>query len=385
MSFPSHASPVLLEAVSKVLPGVTQFSECPEEGLTERQVKRIRLSVARSLFDRNFKSWGAVKTFLKKTKAVEGWDNSSSLTEAMIVIDGIGDNSFYLNEFLPRDEKLSQYVTLRDYDESDHNNQEAYFVEEGHRPDGTVPYSGRMLWSWARWYDDGLVYGNISMARHFFEGELDECVEGIVDRHFQTEFVDCRSKDKKVGSFVEWDMVEMPISEALQKGIVRKLSEEKVRKLVEGTFGDRITAGKWIKRATSLDNGERNETILFSNIDVLSSIRIRNWVEDISSIEDGADFYDVLLVEGRELISAYVERAAVAVRAAVECSVGEDHGRDALIAKARGIIDAAEGLPQRVILEMTGQFARHRGIKNDGVGFGKSGAADDPSRHVDQR
>lgn len=341
MPFPDHASPALIRAFALVIPGVTELAECPEETITERNARRIRLAVARDIFGRGFRSWAEVEKFIDKTRVHDAWDNASRLTEATIVLDGIGSYSFYLNEYLGDDQKLSDFVSVRDYDEADHHRQEAFHAEEGGRTGGPRPYTGRLLWNWARWYDCGLVYGNLSMARNYLHGELEDFVFGMLDERFQTEFIEGPDHGKKSGDngeFTRWDMVQVPPSDALCKSTVQILVAQRITKIVEGALGDRLEASEWIKRTRNEYNGERNETILFSNVAMLTAVRIRNWVADLGAAADGAEIYDAVFEEAKGLITAFMARAIDAV---VSLHTSEDGGaleREQLVEQAQRLV-----------------------------------------------
>jgi hypothetical protein len=108
--------------------------------------------------------------------ALDAFDDAQYLllNSAALPVMGIGEDHFFLNEWLGKDRTLLDFETLYDYDHDDHCFQEQARQEEF--PDYTVKsYRGSLYYRWARLEINGSFhYAFLSMAAGHLYGMLDE-------------------------------------------------------------------------------------------------------------------------------------------------------------------------------------------------------------------
>lgn len=121
---------------------------------------RVEQGVLKSLFDIQ------VDTKKKMDAVFKSFDDEHYLlfNSAMLYCQGIGDDHFYLNEYLDEHTSLLDFETLYDYDYRDHCFQEQTRKDE--EPDYVIkPYRGTLYYCWARLRIDGaFFYADLSMA-----------------------------------------------------------------------------------------------------------------------------------------------------------------------------------------------------------------------------
>lgn len=293
MAFDKNATDLLREAVAAVAPKAFE-TECPCEGITERQEARIRLHVARRLFGMPFRGSRELEAFLDKGDYAERSAKKARLSQEVLPIDGIGDDSFFLNEYFGDGFRLSSFATLRDWDKYSHDTQEEYHVEEGNRPDGPRPYEGRLLWDWSRWLDGGrLVYGNLSVASSSIAAALDDYAGDLCAEHYKTEFVEGPEHGKKTecGNY-RWDMIETPKEKAAIRFAIEHVARVLVKGWMEATLKDEVAAsGVWVSRVRREEDSEINESLVFSGPEAMDRARFRHWKADLAAIDDGTAIY----------------------------------------------------------------------------------------------
>lgn len=329
MSFEKNASPLLRKIVIDIAPDAAA-AECPCEALSERKAAIIRLRVARELFGRNFRDSRALGAFLDAGDYAASSLKKYRLSQELLPLDGIGDDSFFLNEdFGDEGPRLSGFTTLRSWDEHTHHRQEGYAAEEGHREAGEHPYIGCLLWDWARWLEKGsLVYGNLSVASSYLGAQLEEHGAEIARNRYQTTWVEGPEHGSKTpDGHYTWNMIETPPANSVLRSSAERLAHLAVTAWVEGPLSQRIAeTGVWVRRKRMEEDGEITEEVVFSGVEAMDRARFRNWLEDLSSLPDGSAVYDGIEAAAKERLTTFMEH----VFAALEHSAAQigDVGRD---------------------------------------------------------
>ncbi len=310
MAFDKNATDLLREAVAAVASKAFE-TECPCEGITERQEARIRLHVARRLFGMPFRGSRELEEYLDKGDYAERSAKKARLSQEVLPIDGIGDDSFFLNEYFGDGFPLSSFVTLRDWDKYSHDTQEEYHVEEGNRPDGPRPYEGRLLWDWSRWLDGGrLVYGNLSVASSHLGAALDEYADDLARERYKTEFVEGPEHGKRTdtGGY-RWDMAEMPKETAARRFAAHHVAGVIVKWWMEAGLRDEAArSGVWVSRIRREENGEINEDLVFSSPEAMERVRFRHWKADLAALDDGTAIYAGIEKKAKAALRDIMER-----------------------------------------------------------------------------
>ncbi len=326
MGFDRNAPALLREAVASIAPDAAG-AECPVEALTERQYARIRLHVARRLFGKWFPGSLELAAYLKKGDYPESSAKMARLTRETLPLDGIGEDSFYLNEYYGDGPSLSSFVTLRDWDRHTHDTQESYQVEDGNRPDGPRPYEGRLLWDWSRWLDEGrLVYGNLSVAASHLARTLDDYAGDLARERYNTNYVEGPEHGARTerGTY-RWDMVETPRDKAALRFATDHVGGELVNGWMEAGLRSEIErSGVWVARRRRDVEGEINEDLVFSGPEAMAAMRFRHWKTDLAAIADGTAIYGEIESKAKNELRGVMKLVFAAAEVAAESLEGDE-------------------------------------------------------------
>jgi len=128
------------------------------------------------------------------------------MNEVLLPWDGIGEDHFYLNEFLPRDALLA-YQTVDDYARDDHEYQERSRKRvRGLRGEA---YQGNLYPSWARLFVEGRFrYVTLWSLAAFLSNRIEERGEERVEQLIPYQLVRGPEDGKREGDHYVWDMRE---------------------------------------------------------------------------------------------------------------------------------------------------------------------------------
>lgn len=352
MPFSRHATPALLEAVELVAPGV-EVGEVPADALSDEQQEQVRLHVARSVFGREFASEAEYDEFMEQRDEGRVFGKNNLINEAMLPFFGTGQDCFLLNEFLPEGTTMASFATLADYDRAHFDEQERFRLEgeEGVEP---REYEGTLLWVWARWMDGGLVYGNLSIARHHLTAAMQELADGLAEARWPTEFVEGPEHGADAGEaggekFLKWDMRRLPSSHAMKNRLATRVSFKMIEHLGEVEWGPAFAAtGDWAWRSRREEPGETDEDVVFSGAAAADKVRLRHWLEDLSALPDGASAYEEVRRAAEAVVRERMEKIMDAVDAAVADVDFDDETRQEKDERLIASVFEAAGLEQRI-------------------------------------
>lgn len=163
-------SPALRRAFMRVKPDYFALGESQREHyrqhIDKRDDFRIRQIVVKELFGIGIKNAKELDSVL------DGFDDAHylKLNSALLPLQGIGDDSFFLNEYLATDATLLSFDTVGDYARDDHQ-----FQEQARHQDDTNyvsrSYRGDIHRCWARLtIDDAFHYADIcSLAGYLID------------------------------------------------------------------------------------------------------------------------------------------------------------------------------------------------------------------------
>ncbi len=146
--------------------------------------------------------------------------------ETILPLIGIGEDSFFLNEWLGEGKTLLDFETLRDYDEDDYRFQEAARAGE----DSAYvckPYRGSLYGTWARLFiDERFAYASLSMGADYLAMELRDYASDLVRECVPHRYLRGKSHGKREGAGFEWDMrVDAGGQEALLDALQHRVFE----------------------------------------------------------------------------------------------------------------------------------------------------------------
>lgn len=139
------------------------FSWTPEKqeryrlDMPQEDYFRVQQGLLKQLFDIR------VDTKEDRDGVLRSFDDEHYLlfNQALLFFQGMGDDQFYLNEYLDEQTTLLDFETLYDYDYHDHCFQEKARKEE--EPGYVIrPYRGTLYYCWARLRIDGTFFMHVS-------------------------------------------------------------------------------------------------------------------------------------------------------------------------------------------------------------------------------
>jgi hypothetical protein len=180
----------LRQAVIRVKPDYFALSETEREyyrlQLNTEDDFRIRQTVLKALFGI------AVNTAEELDAILDTFDDSQylSLNSTLLPLQGIGENNFFLNEYLPEDVTLLDFNTVGDYARDDHRFQEDSRAQED--PEYKIrTYRSDIHRCWARLTIDGMFhYADISSLAGYLTDVLDETGFDRIDELIPCQYVE---------------------------------------------------------------------------------------------------------------------------------------------------------------------------------------------------
>jgi len=282
--------PELRRAMMRVRPDF--FSWPPQNrerygaNLPEKDKRRLEQALMKELFGEKMRSWkkdidGGKRIPLRE---LNRWN------DAILPLVGIGEDCFYLNEWLGENKTILDFPTLRDYDEDDYR-----YQENARKQDDpsyvSKPYRGSLYLSWARLFVDlKFTYATLSMAAGYLYAHLDEVAADLIEARIPHRYVPGKNHGKAKGKSFQWDM--RLVADG-QENLLDEL-QQRVFEYTSARYDALLT--DWDRKnrrgvywVNTSDQQERNAHFIFTDKDALSAVRFRSFVRDCRSIERGAD------------------------------------------------------------------------------------------------
>jgi hypothetical protein len=196
---------VLRQAIIRVKPDYFALSETEREyyrlRLNTEDDFRIRQTVIKELF-------GIAVSMTEELDAIlDTFDDSQylSLNSTLLPLQGIGEDNFFLNEYLPTDVTLLDFSTVGDYARDDHRFQEQARKQED--PEyKTRLYRGVIYRCWARLTIDGTFhYADISSLAGYLTDALDELGFDRIDELVPCQYINGPEHGKREGKGYVYD------------------------------------------------------------------------------------------------------------------------------------------------------------------------------------
>jgi hypothetical protein len=281
----SDREAILRRAIIRAMPDYYSWPEIERErirlNLPERQDFLIRQTLLRSLFGIE------VSTEAELDAALKGFDDEEYLllNSTLLSFQGIGENNFYLNEWLADGVSLLDFETLGDYARDDHEFQEQARKKED--PAYEIrPYQGDLHPCWARLNIDGeFHYATLlSLARHLLD-TLDETGSEQIESLIPHRYVEGTNHGKREPGGTVWDFqVDAggmePQLEALRDRYYEYLRAAHERLLDQ--FDEQATQRIYIQRETQ--GLESHIRFIFSDKSALDAVRFRHFFSDCQRI-----------------------------------------------------------------------------------------------------
>jgi hypothetical protein len=206
--------------------------------------------------------------------------------ETVLPLHGIGEDCFYLHEWLGHGVTILDLATLRDYDEADHRAQESARQKED-PAHVLAPYRGHLYLRWARLFIDGkFTYATLSMAAGYLYMELDSAAHDLIKHRIPHTYVPGKDHGKPEADGWRWDM---QINANGQEDVLDDLQlsvAAYTRKRHEALLTQCDTAGHPAVYIVNHPHAAEEHThFVFTDKSALASIRLRSFVRDCRALE----------------------------------------------------------------------------------------------------
>lgn len=314
MALPDHSTiqpeAVFRQTMIAVKPDY--FSWTPEAqeryrlDMPEEDYFRVRQVLLKSLFDIRADTREKMDAVFKSF----GDEHYLLFNSTMLFFQGMGDDQFYLNEYLGERTTLLDFETLYDYDYHDHCFQEQARKEEDSGYSIT-PYRGTLYYRWARLRIDGAFsYACLSLAANYLYGIADESGFDKINELIPHEYVDGKNHGKREGKGTLFDQrLEANGKEAQLEELRRRyysyMSER--QKAALDDFDARAQ-----KRVYLVDKSQKVDphmSFIFTDKTALQSVRFRHFMTDCRTMIGDNRELDALVEQERQAAFEFLERS----------------------------------------------------------------------------
>lgn len=282
---PSDREAILRRAIIRAIPSYYARPETEREryrlSVPKEQEFLVRQVVLRSLFGIEVDTEEGVNEVMK------GFDDEQYLllNSTLLPFQGIGENDFFLNEWLAEGVTLLDFETLGDYARYDHEFQEQ--ARKAEDPGYDIrPFQGGLPPCWARLNIDGeFHYATlISLARHLVDA-LDETGAEQIKTLIPHEYVEGKNHGNREPGGTVWDFRVDAGGMEPQLEELRHRYHDYLRArhaCLLDRFNEKATRRVYIQRETR--GLEPHIEFVFSDKSALDAVRFRHFFSDCQRI-----------------------------------------------------------------------------------------------------
>ncbi len=279
--------PELKRAIIKYVPGYFSWDVERQEQFRVNKPEEISFQIRRYLLAELLGI-----TITSEEEMAEAEDHFSesqwsTINSALLPLQGIGDDYFFLNESFSKGKSILSYATLYDYDFADFQLQEEWRKQDIDGYEGR-PYHGSLYLTWARLQIDGrFSYAVLTMLAGYIYSELDAFGDDYISELIPYEFKPGKAhgqKDEK--GYIRYDM------QADAGGLEPQLDELKRRFWKELQVSLERLQLEFSKESRQqvfiLDTsraGDPEYHFIFTDKTVLSCIGLRTFMADCRKVE----------------------------------------------------------------------------------------------------
>jgi len=274
--------------------------------MPEHDAFRLRQALLQALFG----LYAKTDEDLSKISDQFGDEEHLVFNRALLPAAGVGEDSFFLNEYLGEGKTLLDFDTLYEYDYDDHCFQEQ--ARKDDTPDYVMkPYRGALYQRWARLFIDGAFhYASLCMAAGYVYSNLDQFGQKKVSTLIPHRYVNAKDHGKREGKGTIF-------SQRLDAGGKEAQAEELQRRFWD-YLSQRYDAlciefDGQARKAVYMEDKSRpydpHMNFIFSDKTALQAVRFRHFMRDCCSlIADRAEL-DAVINRERQALDAYLESA----------------------------------------------------------------------------
>ena len=254
--------------------------------LPEEDKRRLDQALMKELFGARVRSWRRDASGGKRIpfRELNRWN------ETILPLVGIGEDCFYLNEWLGKNKTILDFPTLRDYDEDDYRYQENARKQDDPSY-ASKAYRGSLYLTWARLFvDQKFTYATLSMAAGYLYAEMEEVAADVIKERIPHRYVPGKNHGKAKGNNFQWDM---RLAADGQEDLLEEL-RHRVFDYTRARYDALLTEWDRANRrgvywVNASEPQERNVHFVFTDKNALSDVRFRSFVRDCRAMERRAD------------------------------------------------------------------------------------------------
>ncbi len=276
--------------------------------MPDQDAFRLRQELVKALFGLHAKT----DEDLSAIRDQFGDEEHLVFNRALLPAAGVGEDSFFLNEYLGEGKTLLDFETLYEYDYDDHCFQEQARKDE--TPDYVMkPYRGALYHRWARLFIDGVFhYASLCMAAGYVYSHLDEFGQEKMSTLIPHRYVNAKDHGKREGKGtifsqrIDADGKEVQ-AEELQRRFWDYLSQRYDALCTECDGGAR-------QAVYMVDNSRPHNphmNFIFSDKTALQAVRFRQFMRDCRPLVSDRAELDAVVSRERLALDTYLESACL--------------------------------------------------------------------------
>ncbi len=275
----------LRQAIMYVKPEYFSWSQTKREQYHISKPAKERFCLQQILLKELFNIQISTEEELDTARDAFNDEHQFIFNKAILPISGIGQNSFFLNEYLAEGTTILDFETVYDYSYDDHCFQEKTRKEEDSQYI-IKPYRGDLHFTWARLMVDGIFYyATLSSMASYLHDTIDSVGSDKINELMPHKYVKGRDYGKKEGRGFLLDLqvdangMELQLEE-LQRRFWKYLSERYQTLLDECTRQAR-------KCVYIFDKSKKNDPhmdFVFSDKSALKAVSFKQFIADCQQI-----------------------------------------------------------------------------------------------------
>lgn len=272
--------------------------------MPDQDAFRLRQELVKALFGLH----AHTEEDLAKISDQFGDEEHLVFNRALLPAAGVGEDSFFLNEYLGEGKTLLDFDTLYQYDYDDHCFQEQARKEE--TPEYVVkPYRGVLYHRWARLFIDGAFhYASLCMAAGYVYNCLDEFGQEKVSTLIPHRYVNAKDHGKREGKGTIFSQrLEADGKEAQAEELQRRFWDYLSQRYDALSTEFDGQARKAIYMENLSRHNDPHMTFIFSDKTALQAVRFRHFMRDCRPLVADRVDLDALINRERQALDEYLK------------------------------------------------------------------------------
>ncbi len=272
--------------------------------MPEQDAFRLRQELVKALFGLHAKT----DEDLSRISDQFGDQEHLVFNRVLLPATGVGEDYFFLNEYLDKGKTLLDFDTLYAYDYDDHCFQEQARKEQ--TPEYVVkPYRGALYYAWARVFIDGVFhYASLCMAAGYVYSRIKEFGQEKVSTLIPHRYVNAKDHGKREGKGTIFSQrIDADGKEVQAEELLRRFWDylsQRYDALCTEFNGE---ARKAVYMEDLSRHNDPHMTFIFSDKTALQAVRFRQFMRDCRPLVGDRVELDVVINRERQALDGYLE------------------------------------------------------------------------------